>query len=298
MAIAPNTTILQKYYILKLIGEGGSGRVWLAEEITFNNRSVAIKEPRTDHPTADQLQLQRIYRQEVQISGALEQAGTPNVVRTFTVEPYEGRLLLVMTFMPGGDLARRLREQGALPVPQALTIISDIVATLRVVHNHPLGIVHRDIKPQNVLFDAAGKAHLGDFGLAQIGSTSGRSQLSAHAHPGSPLYMAPEQARISDYLTPAADVFAVGCVLFEMLTGKPYKRVRPGTPASSLRAEVPSWLDEVLAKALADEPFDRYEDASVIMAALQTSPPQDGAISAPIPALARPSPVTTLSDFN
>lgn len=292
MAIAANTTILQKYHVLRLIGEGGNGRVWLAEEITFNNRFVAIKEPRTDLPPEDQLELQRIYRQEVQLTGALEQAGAPNVVRTFTVEPYEDRPLLVMAYMPGGDLARKLQEHSPLPLEQALAVTRAILASLQVVHDHPLGIVHRDIKPQNILFDAAGNAHLSDFGLAQVGSTSGRSQLSARTHPGSPLYMAPEQARSTDYLTPAADIFAVGCVLFEMVTGKPYKRVRPGTPASVLRTETPAWLDDGITKALAEDPFDRYEDASALAAALQPLLPASGPAVRSQPPAAHPPTVT------
>jgi serine/threonine protein kinase len=271
--IAPGITILNKYHILNLINEGGSGRVWLATETTFGDRQVAIKEPRTDLPASDQEDLQRFYQQELKISALLEESGAPNLVRTFTVEPYEGKLLLVMAYMAGGDLARLLRQSGPLPVAQAVTIAQAVLAPLQIAHEHPQGIVHRDIKPQNILFDNGGKAHLADWGLAQLSGVSGRSLLSARAHPGSPLYMAPEQSHTNDYLTPAADVYALGCVFFEVLTGRPYKRVRPGTLVSSLRADIPRWLDAVIAKSLAQDPYDRYEDARGLLTALTGSQP-------------------------
>ena len=97
---------------------------------------------------------------------------------------------------------------------------------------------------------------------------SGRSQLRGGQHPGTPLYMAPEQARSPDPLTPAADLYALGCVLFEMLTGKRYKRVRPGILPSALRSEIPAWLDETLARALQEDPWDRYTSAAEMTAAL------------------------------
>lgn len=269
MPIVPGQIILNKYFILKLLGEGSSGRVWLAEETTFSNRQVAIKEPRTDLPADELVELQRYYQQELKICALLEQTGPHHVVRTFTVEPYNDRLLLVMAYMPGNDLANMLHHQRDLmPIDRAVRIARDILGPLQVAHAHPQGIVHRDIKPQNILFDVAGNSYLSDWGLAQLSGVSGRSQLSARAHPGSPLYMAPEQARSADYLTPAADIYAVGCVLFELLTGKRYKHVRPGTTASSLRSNLPAWLDQVISKALAEDPFDRYEDAAAMSSAL------------------------------
>lgn len=277
MVIAPGTFILNKYRILKLIGEGGSGRVWLAEEVTFSNRQVAIKAPHTDLPASDLADLQRCYQQELKVNALLEATGAPNLVRALTVEPVDGSSLLVMTYMAGGDIAALLRQQSApLTIEHTVAIIQDILRPLQAAHEHPLGIVHRDIKPQNILLDANGKAHLADFGLAQLAGVSGRSQLSVRTHPGSPLYMAPEQAQSTDYLTPAADIYALGCVWFELLTGKPYKRVRPGTLVSSLRADIPPWLDQVLSKILAEDPFDRYEDAGVLASALnavQTATP-------------------------
>jgi formylglycine-generating enzyme required for sulfatase activity/tRNA A-37 threonylcarbamoyl transferase component Bud32 len=271
MNMEPGQTILNgKYRIERLIGEGGMARVWLAEELTFGGRQVALKEPRHDLLPELAQEVRLRYQREVQVCSALGKARVPNIVRAITAEPYEDGLLLVMEYMPGGDLAALLKESPiGLPVERAVSIALDVLLALEGVHAHELDIVHRDIKPSNILFDAQGTAHLADFGLAQLAGVSGRSQLHGGQHPGTPLYMAPEQARGPDPLNPAADLFALGCVLFEMLTGRRYKRYRPGTRASSLRPGAASWLDEVLARALAEDAWDRYAEAGDMAADLE-----------------------------
>lgn len=263
MPITPDTTLLNKYRIVRLLGEGGMARVWLAEELAFGNRLVAIKEPRPSAFSDDAAEIELRYRREVQVCAALEQAGVPNIVRAITAEPTGDGLLLVMAYMPGGDLADLIRQHPAgLPVERAVAIALDVLAALAGAHSHPLEIVHRDIKPSNILFDKEGRAHLADFGLAQLAGMSGRSQLRGNQHPGTPQYMAPEQERSAGYLSPAADLYALGCVLWEMLTGKRYKRFKPGTPPSQVRSGLPAWLDQVIAQALAMEPWERWEEAA------------------------------------
>lgn len=275
MALQPGQTILNgKYHILKLIGEGGMARVWLAEELTFGNRSVALKEPRPDLLPDQVEEVRQRYQREVQVCAALDKAKAPNVVRAITAEPYDDSLLLAMEYMPGGDLATLLAQHpGGLPVERAVAIAVDLLRALAGVHGHELEPVHRDVKPSNVLFDARGVAHLADFGLAQLAGVSGRSQLRGGQHPGTPMYMAPEQEASPRALTPAADLYALGCVLFEMLTGKRYKRVRPETAASALRREVPGWLDTVVARALAEDPWNRWQEAAEMAAALEAGVP-------------------------
>jgi hypothetical protein len=267
--IIPDTTILGKYKILRPIGEGGMGRVWLAEEITFGNRQVALKEPRSDLSPLDRDDIQRRYQQEIAVYAALQKAHAAHIVPVHTVEPFGDTPLLVMDYMAGGDLAQRMaaHPQG-LPVEQALTITRTLLAALKAAHEHPLVIVHRDLKPANVLFDEGGAVWLADFGLAQLSTASIRSLLAAGVHPGSPAYMPPEQAASAAPLTPAADIFALGSLLFEMLTGKRYQRVRPGTPPRSLRADLPTWLDEAVSRSLIEDPWDRYVDAGEMLAAL------------------------------
>ena len=271
MSIQPGQTILNgKYRIEHLIGEGGMARVWLAEEPRFGNRRVAIKEPRTDLLPELVQEVRLRYQREVQVCAALEKARTPQIVRAITTELLGDTLLLVMEYLPGGDLGALLKDHpGGLSVERVVAIALDLLAALEAVHGHELEIVHRDVKPSNVLFDEEGKAHLADFGLAQLAGMSGRSQLAGGQHPGTPMYMAPEQESSPRSLTPAADLYAVGCVLFEMLTGKRYKRVRPGTLPGALRAETPRWLEEVVSKTLAEDPWDRYAGAAEMATAMR-----------------------------
>ncbi len=270
MPLKPDDTILNgKYRIVRLIAKGGMARVWLAEELTFGGRLVALKEPRDDllPDLAQEVRLR--YQREVQVCAALEEAGVPNIVRAITADPYDDTVLLAMQYMPGGDLAALMEEHpDGLPVERLVSIALDLLAALEGVHAHKMEIVHRDVKPSNVLFDEQGRAHLADFGLAQLAGMSGRSQLAGGQHPGTPMYMAPEQELSPRTLTPAADLYAVGCLLFEMLTGTRYKRVRPGTLPGALRAEVPRGLDGVVAKALAEDPWERYAEAAEMAAAI------------------------------
>lgn len=285
MAILENSLILNKYRILHLAGKGGMARVWLAEEIAFGGRQVAIKEPLPQGNSVDAQEIHHRFEQEVRICAALAETGAPAIVRAWTAEPYEGSLLLVMEYLPGGDLAQRIRQNPTgLPVEQAVAIARQTLGALAAAHDHALEIVHRDIKPSNILFDGRGQARLSDFGLAQITGASGRTRLQAEQHPGTPGYMAPEQANSIQALTPAADVYAMGIVLFEMLTGKRYGRVQPGTKPSSLNPSVPAWLDAVTAKALMLESWDRYETAGEFAAALEppaVSPASPGVAAQP-----------------
>lgn len=273
MSIAPDTTILDKYRIVRLLGQGGMARVWLAEETGFGRRQVAIKEPLPAGDNSEEIQ--RRFTQELTIYAALEAAHAPNLVRVITVEQCAGQPLLVMEYLPGQDLAALIQQhQQGLPVERAIAIAGQVLAALRVAHDHPWEIVHRDIKPANILFDGNGVARLADFGLAQLAGASQRSQVQGQPHPGTPAYMAPEQVGGTLALTPAADVYAVGTVLFEMLTGKRYNRMPPGTAARSLRSDIPSWLDAAVAKALQPEPYARYETAGVMAAALEAGKPR------------------------
>lgn len=283
MAIAANTTILNKYRVLRLIGEGGMGRVWLAEEIAFNDRLVAIKEVRrTGIDPAEFAEQDRRFRQEVDISARLVTVHAPYVVTAITAEHDEdGSLILVMEYAGGGSVGDLLRKHpNGLDLETALRLTRQTCAALAALHNLPDAPVHRDIKPSNILLTENGEARLSDFGLAQLaGASGGRTQMTATQHPGTPLYMAPEQERNTGYLSPAADIYALGCVLFEMLTGKRYKSREPGTAPSTINSAVPSWLNAVLRKALAEEPWERYENCEEFAAALS---PQ-AALPAPRP---------------
>ena len=269
MPISDNRVILNKYRILQLISQGGKARIWLAKEGGFARRQVAIREPLLQRSEFDADEIRHRNEQDVLVCAVLSEAGATNFVRAITTEIYESNSLLVMEYASGGDLAGLLKQSLlGLTVTQAVTIALEVLATLAAAHNHPWEIVHRNIKPSNILFDDQGRALLSDFGLAQISGTSQRNQAAGQSHPGTPAYMAPEQANSTQTLTPAADVYAAGTVLFEMLTGKRYSRVRPGTAPSALNASVAVSLDAVLAKALDTDPWNRYETAGEFATAL------------------------------
>ena len=252
--------------------------MWLAEEPNFGNRQVPIKEPHSGLGSTHAREIQERFQREVKISAALKKADTPHVVRAITAEPYEDGLLLVLDYMPGGDLEQHIAAHPeGLPLAEALAIAQDILTALSAVHENRMDIVHRDIKPTNILFDAGGRAYLGDFGLAQVaGWSAGRSQMMGGPQPGTPLYMAPEQATNMGYLTPTADIFAFGCVLFEMLTGQKYKRYQPGTRPGSLRADVPDWLDTLLAKAVMENQWERWQNGGEMLAAWRSGEAAEG----------------------
>ena len=299
MEIAADSTILGKYRVVRLLGQGATANVWLAEEINFGNRAVAIKEPRPDLGAEDRAFVRQRYEREVRVCAELVKRQAPAIVLALTAEPYADGLLLVLTCMPGGDLAAKLAQQpGGLPTPDALHIARRLLAALAAIHAHPWEIVHRDIKPSNVLFDAAGEAYLGDFGFAQYASASqDLSKLRGEAVVGTPAYAAPEQLAGTGYLTAAADVYAAGCLIFELLTGKRYKgRVAPGTRPSQVRGGLPAALDAWVGKALAEEPWERWPDGGEMLAALDAllqqptlpaAPPAVTPQSTPAPAPAK-----------
>jgi serine/threonine protein kinase len=176
-----------------------------------------------------------------------------------------------MEYVDGGSLADLVaKNSGGLQISQALKIVREILKALARFHGLPDAPVHRDIKPSNILLDRERRAFLGDFGLAQLPGSRDNPPI-VKRHPGTPPYMAPEQRGGLDPLTPAADLYAVGCVLFETLTGRCYGRQPPGTKARRIRQEVPAWLDRVLNKALAREPSDRYRSAEGFSIALASA---------------------------
>ncbi len=261
MPLSPGDLLADKYRIEAEIGRGAFGRVYRTRDITLD-RVVAIKEL---HKGADDLgsivfnDYVRRFEREARVQARFSH---PNIVHVYELlRPADDRLYLVMEYVDGGSLREYLARRGALPVDEAVRIMLDLLAGLAAVHADERDIVHRDIKPSNVLLTRAGQAKLTDFGLAQVGDESMRSG-AGQPHPGSPMYMSPEQETTNAYLYPASDVFSAGCVLFELLTGVIYKQARRRKQGlTDLRPDVPQWLAEVVARALAREAEERFSDA-------------------------------------
>ena len=274
MELQPGQTIMNgKYRIERLLGRGAFGEVYLATHVLLK-APVAIKVLRSNAPGIGNAQL-KLYRerfvQEAKLGKGLNH---PCVVRVddFVVE--KGVLYLVMEACTGGSLAERLaraRTSGQpVPIAEAVQIALEVAQGLAALHAH--AIVHRDLKPSNILFDARGHAKVADLGLAQtLHGLSDRTVLASQAsrHPGTPGYMSPEQEQTIAYLKPASDVYVMGLLLFEVLTGRPYSNLRPGTRAKSLRADVPTWLDDLIARMLAKAPEDRPWDGAATVQALE-----------------------------
>ena len=268
MALQPGELFLNsKYRIERLLGEGAFSQVYLATHIQLN-APRAIKILRRDAPGVGSTEFQD-YRKRFQLEAQLgAHIDSPHVVRVHDFEESEDMLALVMEYAAGGSLQTRLdqarQERRPLPIDECVRIALDIAQGLAAIH--PLDIVHRDLKPSNILFDEQGRAKVADLGLAQVpGGPSLRSVMSQGVpHPGTPGYMSPEQESSYGYLTPASDVYALGLLLFEMLTGRRYRNVRPGTRVRSLREEVPPWLDDLLARMLAQNPAERPWDGAEV----------------------------------
>jgi formylglycine-generating enzyme required for sulfatase activity/serine/threonine protein kinase len=278
MPFQPNETLLNKYRIEALIGRGAFAEVYRARHLTLN-ASRALKVLRKDAPglgSTEYTDFHARFQLEAQLGARIDH---PNVIRVHDFEQNGETLILVMEYASGGSLAEKLaqtREQNQLiPIDEAIQIAIEVAQGLSALH--ALDAVHRDLKPSNILFDQKGQAKVADIGLAQIpGGPSLRSQLSTGIpHPGTPGYMSPEQESISNYLTPASDVYALGLVLFETLTGRVYRSQRPGTRVSDLRGEVPLWLDELIVRMLADHPKERLWDGVEMILGLKTGQKSD-----------------------
>ena len=279
MTYQPGDQLLDKYRIEARIGQGAFGDVYRVLHTSLKV-TRALKVLRRDAPGIGSTQYtnaQERFQLEAQLGARLNSPNAnPNLLQVYDFHSSEDLIVLEMEYASGGSLAERLqkyKEQGQVfPIPEALQIAQDVAGGLAALHAKD--IVHRDVKPANILFDNEGHAKLGDLGLAQVpGGPSRRSQLSTpDPHPGTPGYMSPEQENSGAYLTPASDIYSLGLTLFEMLTGRMYRSQRPGTRAANLRADLPAQVDDLLARMLAEaykvRPWDGAETAGLLRQAL------------------------------
>ncbi len=268
--VPPNPESLAKHFpqleILEPLGHGGMGAVYKARQVKLD-RFVALKIIRPES-AGDPAFAERFNRE----ARTLARLNHPHIVAvhdfgemTMTDSADEGeenlaRYYFVMEYVDGANL-RRLIQSGELQPEQALTIVPQICEALQFAHEE--GIVHRDIKPENVLVDQRGRVKIADFGLAKLASRSEQdfTLTGTNQVMGTPRYMAPEQMEGSHAVDHRADIYSLGVVFYEMLTG----RVPAGhfDPPSKM-APVDERLDRVVLRAMAHEPNDRYQQASEI----------------------------------
>ena len=260
-----------RYRNPELIARGGMGEVYRAEDADLA-RVVAVK--LLSHRFADNDAIRGRFTREALAVARLSHA--PSTVTIFDVGEHDGRPYIVMEYLPGGSLADRLEREGAQPVGRSLDWLGQAAAALDAAHAN--GIVHRDVKPGNLLLDSDERIKVADFGVASAADLG--SFTEAGTVVGTAGYLAPEQAR-GERATPASDLYALAVVAFELLTGKrPFERESstaeaiahvsaPIPPASDSNPSCRRELDDVLARGLAKEPEHRFGSAAELVEALR-----------------------------
>jgi len=263
MALKIGDVLAGKFEIIAEIGEGGFGKTYLGRDSGMD-RQVAIKELLHDAAEVSPEEYEdykRRFRKEAQI---VSKFAHPNVVTAYSLETDDqGDLYLVLEYVDGGSL-KNLISQDPLDIKRAIQIALDICDAVDVIWK--FDIVHRDIKPSNILLTGDGTAKLTDFGVAQLGHETRRTQ-EARSHPGTPAYKSPEQASSTGYLDQRSDLYAIALVLYEMVTTKLYLRNR--VPPHRVNRKVPRSLSAVIMKALQENPADRYQSSQEMRAALE-----------------------------
>ena len=265
------TLIDGRYELLQLLGSGGMARVYRAHD-GFLGRDVALKILREQYSEDEQF-VER-FRREAQSAASLSH---PNIVQIYDRGRSEdGRYYIVMEYVPGGTLKEYIQSRGPLEADSAAEVISQIARALRVAHRR--GVVHWDVKPHNMLITRKGDVKVADFGIAQAASATTISQTSQVL--GTVKYMSPEQA-MGEPATPANDLYSVGVVLYEMLTGKvPFEAESPTAvsmkhvnepprPPKGLNPEIPEGMNALVMKLLSKKAEARHTDAGELVEDLE-----------------------------
>jgi len=289
------TSVIGPYQILRKLGQGSTASVYLAYDKSIE-RQIAVKiyDPRFTHDPA----FKNRFTKEASILTSLEHDAIVPVYDFGIVGdwPY-----IAMRYMSGGSLANRL-EQGAFSLEESYRILQRIAAALDMAHHHQ--VIHRDLKPKNILFDADNQPYLTDFGMARVAEETMSDQQTTVF--GAPAYMSPEQVKGHAKVDGRADIYGLGCILFEMLTGQPpfqgetnaqimVKHASELIPnVCTLNPDLPPTMNDVFQTALAKDPADRFDSASALTSAfyqqiigdVHSSPGRTG------PGPTRPEPVS------
>lgn len=256
-----------RWRLQRFLGAGGQSEVWLAHDEELDQQ-VAIK---VFAPDLSDEALERL-RREVRLGRTLQ---NPHLVRVYELIEDGGRLAMAMAWLPGGSLAQRLAERGPLPIAEVVQATDEALAALAYLHEQR--IVHRDVKPSNLLLNLDGRVYLADLGLVRGLDEQGRLTRTEMVV-GTPVYMSPEQIRAAR-LTPASDLYSLGVTVFQLLAGHPpfegssefdvaHRHLRtPAPDVRSRRADCPKWLARFVARLLEKRPEDRWPDAAAARSA-------------------------------
>ncbi|HEV2670306.1 MAG TPA: protein kinase [Gemmatimonadales bacterium] len=276
--------LAERYKIERELGHGGMATVYLAEDVK-HHRLVALKVLRPELSAA--LGTDRFLR-EIEIAARLTH---PHILPLHDSGEAAGLPYYVMPYVEGQSLRGRLIHERQLPIEDALRITCEVADALA--YAHDLGIVHRDIKPENILFQT-GHAVVSDFGIARAINVAGKGRMTGTGiGVGTPGYMSPEQARGVDELDGRSDLYSLACVLFEMLAGEPpfagssaqailaRQLLEPLPRLRTFRNTVPEWLEQVVTRALANAPVDRFDGMAGFIERLTKPRPVIVAVPAP-----------------
>ncbi|HXI03770.1 MAG TPA: protein kinase [Candidatus Saccharimonadales bacterium] len=265
-SLAPGKIVGNRYRILATIGMGGMGMVYKALDLELSV-PVALKVIRTEYVGNEKI-LER-FKKEITIARKVTHK---NVARIYDFGESEGVKYISMEYIEGEDLARIIERDGAIPVDKAISILRQCCAALA--EAHAQGVVHRDLKPHNVMLDSRGDVHLMDFGIALSQETRGLTKTGAIL--GTAEYMSPEQAEGKPTDT-RSDVYSLGITFYEALTGtvpfsgdtqwqviRKHIQERP-RPLRKIRAEIPVWLETLVLKCLEKDPDHRYQQVNQII---------------------------------
>ncbi len=278
-AVEAGTIIDGRYRVSARLGSGGMADVYLAQD-TLLGRQVALK--LLHHRFAEDQEFVERFRREASSAAGLSH---PNVVAVFDRGEWDGTYYIAMEYLPGRSLKAVVREHGALSPQDATDIVVQILLATRFAHKR--GIIHRDIKPHNVILDEEGRAKVTDFGIARAGASD---MTLTGSIMGTAQYLSPEQAQ-GHAVSESSDLYAVGVVLYELLTGQvPFEGESPvtvalkqvsvePTPPSALNPAVTPALEAVVMRSLAKDPAARFANADEFIAALQQA--REGIAPAP-----------------
>jgi len=280
-----------RYELGEGIGVGGMAEVFRGRDIRLG-RDVAVKVLRAD--LAREPAFQGRFRREAQAAAGLN---APCIVSVFDTGETDGVPYIVMEYVEGRTLRDILQSEGRLLPQRALEVVADVCAALDVAH--AAGIVHRDIKPGNVMLTPRGEVKVMDFGIARAIADTSSAMTQTAAVIGTAQYLSPEQAR-GETVDARSDIYSTGCLLYELLTGRPpfigdspvsvaYQHVREeARPPSQLNPDVSTTIDHIVAKSLAKRVEDRYQSAADMrkdidraIAGLQVDAPTAATVATP-----------------
>lgn len=268
----PGYELNRRYKIIESLGEGGMANVYLAHDLVLD-RDVSVKLLRLD--LRDDPSTKRRFEREAM---AATQLNDPHIVGVYDVGEEHGIQYMVMEYVKGTDLKTYIHDHYPIPLPQVIDIMEQVLSAVQTAHAN--GIIHRDLKPQNILIDENKNIKITDFGIAMAASQNSMTQTNSLL--GSVHYLSPEQARGS-IATPQSDIYSLGIILFELLTGQvPFegetavsialKHFRDEIPSvRKFNPQIPQPLENVVYRATAKHPCDRYHDVEAMAADLQTS---------------------------